>query len=137
MRMLWRGLPVVLASTRRRVLAECLQVCQERGALLPKPAHEALLKELLPDGPSRNRVRNVQGLQAAARHFVRNPNCSLGDLAVAAGMSRGSKTTVRAFLRYKEFEDACLAEAVRIADERGGPARHLLEEVKARLRTVR
>jgi hypothetical protein len=99
---LWGTLPSAWPSTRRRVLAACIELAAKRNDPLPVKIVERVIHELASKAP-RASVDDEDGLRKAARHLARNPQASLSELAVAAGFD-GKKTTVRLWKLRPDFQ---------------------------------
>jgi hypothetical protein len=103
---LWRMLPSAWPSTRRRILARCLELASKRGdgfsANLTRRFAEHAPRELA-DSPTAPRasVHDEDGLRKAARHLARNPQASLSELAEAAD---GKIGTIRQWRKRQDFQ---------------------------------
>src|SRR5262249_55289724 len=103
---LWRQLPAAGPSTRRRILARCLELAHERGdplsAKFVRRFAGHAVRELAVKAP-KARVHNQKALLAAVRCLAQNPHASLSDLAAAAGMPANNKPTIAGWKKRAEF----------------------------------
>jgi hypothetical protein len=102
---LWRYLPWAHPSTRRRILARCIELVRERGDTLSVKFVNCFavpaIRELAVSKTARARVGNDEGLRAAARYLAHRPDASWSELAVAAAAKRG---TVRQWKGRQDFQ---------------------------------
>jgi hypothetical protein len=102
---LWGTLPSAWPSTRRRVLAACIELAAKRDDPLPVKVAEHVIRELAPCAPRasvhHDLDRAEDGLRKLARHFARNPQATLSELAAATGEK---KTTIRLWKLRPDFQ---------------------------------
>lgn len=110
--MFWRWLPHAHPSTRRRLLEYLLLKCTARRDAFPVKLAVWIGRELNASPSPRARVHDPAKMRAAARFYARNPKASLAEIAVAAGVPRKNKTTVRGFKERPEFKKSLLDEQI-------------------------
>jgi hypothetical protein len=117
---LWNWLPLAHPATRRRILARCVELASKRDNPLPVKVAEQVSRELAraPRASVHHDLdRAKDGLRKLARHFARNPQATLSELAAAAGLD-GKKTTIRQWMRRPDFKVYLNDEKCLVALER-------------------